>query len=253
MPRKLQLLSPLIGPQGPQGETGETGATGPRGPAGIHVGPEAPEDPTVGLWLDTDEDFSADVIPVPETSTVGQTIVVKSVDENGKPTEWEAVDMSSGGEKWELIADVTLEEQVTSFSIDQDTNGQPFRLRKYMLAYVWNTVTDGSTIPGFCFLSENGGGNTALYTSGFTMPKADKIVGGIVANELLPNNTCCAYAMYDNIQAKLDPFSPLNHQYVYNRRNELKQDSGYIEFSQVGAGSGLFPAGSRIMLWGIRA
>lgn len=27
---------------------------------------------------------------------VGQTIVVKSVDENGKPTEWECVDVSSG-------------------------------------------------------------------------------------------------------------------------------------------------------------
>lgn len=35
-------------------------------------------------------------IPVPSTATVGQTIVVKSVNENGKPTAWEAVDMQSG-------------------------------------------------------------------------------------------------------------------------------------------------------------
>ena len=34
----------------------------------------------------------ADKIPTPLTAQVGQTIVVKSVDENGKPTEWEAVD-----------------------------------------------------------------------------------------------------------------------------------------------------------------
>jgi hypothetical protein len=33
-----------------------------------------------------------DKISVPISVTVGQTIVVKSVDENGKPTEWEAVD-----------------------------------------------------------------------------------------------------------------------------------------------------------------
>lgn len=71
-------------------------------------------------------------------------------------------------------------------------------------------------------------------------------------NELLPNNTCRSYKMYDNISAKLDPFSPLNHQYVYNCINELKQNSDYKEFSQVGAWSGLFPAGSRIMLWGVR-
>lgn len=32
-------------------------------------------------------------IPTPTTATVGQTIVVKAVDENGKPTEWEAKDV----------------------------------------------------------------------------------------------------------------------------------------------------------------
>lgn len=36
------------------------------------------------------------VIPVPVTAEVGQVVAVKAVDENGKPTEWEAVDMSSG-------------------------------------------------------------------------------------------------------------------------------------------------------------
>jgi len=34
----------------------------------------------------------SEVIPTPTTATVGQTITVKAVDENGKPTEWEAVD-----------------------------------------------------------------------------------------------------------------------------------------------------------------
>lgn len=32
-------------------------------------------------------------IPVPTTAEVGQTVVVKAVDENGKPTEWEAVNL----------------------------------------------------------------------------------------------------------------------------------------------------------------
>lgn len=34
-----------------------------------------------------------DSIPTPLTASVGQTIVVKSVDENGKPTEWECVNL----------------------------------------------------------------------------------------------------------------------------------------------------------------
>lgn len=43
-----------------------------------------------------DDEVAKDVMLAPSTAQVGQTIVVKSVDENGKPTEWEAADMASG-------------------------------------------------------------------------------------------------------------------------------------------------------------
>lgn len=36
-------------------------------------------------------------VPFVQSASVGQTVVVKAVDENGKPTEWEPVDMQSGG------------------------------------------------------------------------------------------------------------------------------------------------------------
>lgn len=42
-------------------------------------------------------------LPIVNTAAVGQTIRVSAVDENGKPTEWEAVDMVS-------IPDVTAED-----------------------------------------------------------------------------------------------------------------------------------------------
>lgn len=42
-------------------------------------------------------ELSGQKIDTPSTAQVGQTIVVKSVDENGKPTEWECADMASGG------------------------------------------------------------------------------------------------------------------------------------------------------------
>ena len=35
-------------------------------------------------------------IPIPQTATVGQVISVKAVDDEGKPTEWEPVDLPSG-------------------------------------------------------------------------------------------------------------------------------------------------------------
>lgn len=70
-------------------------------------------------------------------ATVGQTIKVKAVDTDGKPTAWEAVDMA-GGETWELIRDFTLAEDVVKATINLDENGKPFRLKK---AYVFITAT----------------------------------------------------------------------------------------------------------------
>ena len=43
-------------------------------------------------------------------ATVGQTIKVKAVDADGKPTAWEAVNMAAG-EAWETLAETTLEEE----------------------------------------------------------------------------------------------------------------------------------------------
>ena len=48
------------------------------------------------------------------TATVGQTIKVKAVDADGKPTAWEAVDMAAGDtEVWEKVCEVTTTENVS--------------------------------------------------------------------------------------------------------------------------------------------
>lgn len=49
-------------------------------------------------------------------ATPGQIIKVKTVDGDGKPTEWEAVDMP-GGEEWELIDSIPLTAGVTLYDI----------------------------------------------------------------------------------------------------------------------------------------
>lgn len=61
-----------------------------------------PRDITVdetGVPIITDPYNTENTLSVPaiESAQVGQTIAVKSVDENGKPIEWEAVDMGAGG------------------------------------------------------------------------------------------------------------------------------------------------------------
>lgn len=55
--------------------------------SGIHIGADEPQNGET-VWIDTDEEPEASGIDV--TAEVGQTIIAKAVDENGKPTEWES-------------------------------------------------------------------------------------------------------------------------------------------------------------------
>lgn len=55
----------------------------------------------------------AEKITAPTTAAIGQIIKVKSVDTSGKPTEWEAADLTDvGGVKtWEIVADIVVESE----------------------------------------------------------------------------------------------------------------------------------------------
>ena len=60
------------------------------------------------LWSESDTSLNV------TGATVGQTIKVKAVDADGKPTAWEAVDMSAGDtEVWEKVCQVTTTENVS--------------------------------------------------------------------------------------------------------------------------------------------
>lgn len=45
-------------------------------------------------------------LPIVNTATVGQTIRVSAVDENGQPTEWEAVDMEAAEREWTMLGEI---------------------------------------------------------------------------------------------------------------------------------------------------
>lgn len=96
-----------------RGATGATGETGPAGKDGkdsayILADGETLEDAPADVDVVIDPNGEgADCIYAPEKATVGQTIVVKAVDANGKPTEWEAVDFPEGGgaSSWNDLTD----------------------------------------------------------------------------------------------------------------------------------------------------
>ena len=61
----IQGVKGDTGAQGPKGDKGDIGLTGPTGPigpkgdtgnSGVYVGTEAPTDPTIMVWIDTEGD-----------------------------------------------------------------------------------------------------------------------------------------------------------------------------------------------------
>lgn len=89
---------------------------------------------------------SGDYIPIPPSAEVGQTIVVKAVDENGKPTEWEAADVPSGGgeEAWDYEKTILIEEEVASLTIDTFDDGTPLALKKVEVILVGSNATSAN-------------------------------------------------------------------------------------------------------------
>ena len=58
------------------------------------------------------------------SATPGQIIKVKAV-QDGKPTEWEAVDLPSGGVEWYEVIDMETTENVNDLIVSTDKNGRP--------------------------------------------------------------------------------------------------------------------------------
>lgn len=103
---------------------------GIQGDPGVYIGTETPTDDSVSIWLDPEDDNNL-CIPSPTTAEVGQTVVVKSVDENGKPTEWEAktdYPAYADPEGWEHIKTVTVaaSDEIWRLIINKNKNDEKF-------------------------------------------------------------------------------------------------------------------------------
>ena len=129
------------GPQGPKGETGPQGPEGPTGPIGPHgpqgdAGPQGPAGPALA---------------VTNTAAVGQTVKITAVGEDGQPTEWEAVDMPSGGggttsDEWTDLGTLTLADGEEAVNFSWKVNGQ---VKKIHIEGVYYSATSGKNLSLF--------------------------------------------------------------------------------------------------------
>lgn len=121
----------IPGPRGEKGDTGVQGIQGKEGPQGV-PGPRGEKgDPGIDVtgaqvgqiakitavdetgkptkWEPVDIPSGGTNISLGLTAvTVGQTVKVKAVDASGVPTAWEAID-AAGGETWEKIAEIDVD------------------------------------------------------------------------------------------------------------------------------------------------
>ena len=84
---------------------------------GLQVGGNAQDDGARNVLLE------GDAIPVPETAEAGQILFVKAVDENGKPVEWEATDLSASGGSGCIASDTAPEDTSVLWIDTSDDSG----------------------------------------------------------------------------------------------------------------------------------
>ena len=114
--------------KGPKGDNGDPGivisATQPTAESHpVWINPEGEASPAGGT------DLSLGVT----SATVGQIAKITAVDDSGTPTAWEAVDMPTVPNDYELVFQETVAEDVGEYSRDTDKDGNPFSLTDVMV------------------------------------------------------------------------------------------------------------------------
>lgn len=150
---------------------------------GIYSGGDAPYIGDNGNWYvgQTDTGVAATgpagpagpALAVTNTAAVGQTVKITAVDENGQPTEWEAVDMASGGggttsDEWIDLGTLTLADGEETINFLWEVNGQ---VKKIHVEGVYYSATSGKTLS--LFNSDGLHGPSPLITHGvFKFPSS---------------------------------------------------------------------------------
>ena len=110
------------------------------------------------VYTPLDENYIPMTVPRVAAASAGDILRVKAVDDHGKPAEWEAVDAASG-EDWEFINEISTNEWISSVTINQDSNGNPFSLKKMRifmtLPKTTNEAGEEQSNPGYAHYKVN--------------------------------------------------------------------------------------------------
>ena len=129
-------------------------------------------------------------------ATVGQIAKITAVDDTGKPTAWEPVDMPSGGGErtFEKVVEMTTAEDAAVISISTDKNGNPLSMPEFYVAITtarnseatknsyFNCNVLPDTVPSYirnkCAIN-----NIMLYQDVYCYVMHYKVIGGMIVHE----------------------------------------------------------------------
>lgn len=138
---------------------------------------------------------------------VGKIAKITAVDETGKPTKWEPVNISKPW-GWELINEITIPEgsdEILELVINTDSNNQPFKLHRFMMFAHWPIYTGASEIPRYGYGTINGYkydgkkyAHPLIYTSLSEPSKTDSITFSWMEGDIMGDgNHMCIYGRYN--------------------------------------------------------
>lgn len=189
------------------------------------------------------------------SATPGQIIKVKAV-QDGKPTEWEAVDMPGGAEEvWEYIGTVTTIEDVASMYLTADKDGLPYALKKFRL--VGKLYGNANASTGWIRLfHESTFQLTESFLWGFAANDEEyrsfDVVGEIIAG--IPRITSIFRAR--NTTTIKNSLAYASDQdislYAYAPRDTAKELHAYTSLGLSGYQAGVLGAGTIFELYGVR-
>ena len=120
---------------------------GLRGPAGVIVSETEPTNEDHPVWIKPSGEYIVENLGI-TGATVGQTVKIKAVNKNGVPTEWEAVDMASGGgDNWKLLVDFESTEEIaanTGMVFDTADDGTPIAAKEIIIDWYCPAAAQGS-------------------------------------------------------------------------------------------------------------
>ena len=107
---------------------------GLRGPAGVIVSETEPTNEDHPVWIRPSGEYIVENLGI-SGATVGQTVKIKAVDENGVPTEWEAVD-----DALPLLYHGKVSEEISGLEITE-IDGNPMSLSEVKVRAIFKVST----------------------------------------------------------------------------------------------------------------